>query len=1073
MENDTRTRRRKATTKDADDYQAKRSRIEVDDDTEQEQENIAGKVEKIRLYNFMCHNALEIKLNKNVNFIVGRNGSGKSAILTALTVGLGARANVTSRGSSVKEFIKKGKHTAIIEITLLNKGDTAYKTDIYGDKITVIRTIGTSSTYKIKNSRGEIISTRRDELDNIITTMNIQVDNPISVLNQDVSRTFLVTSKPDEKYNLFMKATLLDAIENNYKEALNICEEEYNKLKQYSATLSQVKGEIQKLKDSVHRLEEVDVSRKELASLEMELQWAIAITEETKLHNMQETLQMHEKKCKELENVELSIGTKDEEIDAKIIDLKKKIQKAEQEVTDSIEAYNSAKQKYSSTNDAFFNKQREWRSATSKIKRLEDDIDLLKKEIQKLEGYNDEEHNTRKEMTERLSKLEEKLDELDASLRTKQTEVMHLEADKMRLMQKVQFTKNEIDNFNRQINKIRSELKAVEQQSDNAFSVFGSNIPRLLKRIDEEYKKKRFKEKPRGPIGAFIKMKNAAWAPAVESFLGFRTLSSFCVDNSQDAKLLNSIMKEIFYHENPPQIMCSKFFNQIHDVRRYCTQSSQYSNLLDAMVIEDPVVANCLIDQREVECILLIPTSEEACTIMSDVTKVPKNCKRAFTLVCDMFYPDPNYRTYGGKCGTRAKYLQVSTMQAMQRLKEELQIAESKKQETMSVYNSVCERVNRTSSELNNVTASLSKLRSAQSECNNLINELKDKIESNEATSADVFRNEAAELEKKLAQERAAENLLSENVQELKKNVESLNEEVNRCRNLRQNLHTVIDPLKDQIREFAQEKERHRSECQRATQRLQSIRQAIQYSKGELEIQERAAKKAISNATEKCSRINSARSVNQIKSLLVDLRDKIREIENQFGCVDELRQQLKEKEQKYGVNIELTALLKQSCEKHIERVKYRQNIFLQLRDMYSVAVQKSFMDVLSLRHYKGSVEIDHVNKMLDLHVSPRQDKNSGNDTKSLSGGERSYSTVAFILALWDCIQLPFYFLDEFDVFMDKVNRRVIMDILLDHSRLHPQSQFTFLTPLDTSHILAEDYVTIHQLQPPERRVLSQ
>lgn len=56
------------------------------------------------------------------------------------------------------------------------------------------------------------------------------------------------------------------------------------------------------------------------------------------------------------------------------------------------------------------------------------------------------------------------------------------------------------------------------------------------------------------------------------------------------------------------------------------------------------------------------------------------------------------------------------------------------------------------------------------------------------------------------------------------------------------------------------------------------------------------------------------RSKNQIKTLLTDLRDKIREIENQFGCVDELRKLLKEKEQKYGVDIEFTAQLKQSCE---------------------------------------------------------------------------------------------------------------------------------------------------------------
>lgn len=64
--------------------------------------------------------------------------------------------------------------------------------------------------------------------------MNIQVDNPISVLNQDISRTFLISSKPSEKYNLFMKATLLDNIEHNYKEALDICEEENIKLRQYS-----------------------------------------------------------------------------------------------------------------------------------------------------------------------------------------------------------------------------------------------------------------------------------------------------------------------------------------------------------------------------------------------------------------------------------------------------------------------------------------------------------------------------------------------------------------------------------------------------------------------------------------------------------------------------------------------------------------------------------------------------------------------------------------------------------------------------------------------------------------------
>lgn len=64
----------------------------------------AGKIKKILMRNFMCHDAMEVILNPNVNFIVGRNGSGKSAILAALTVGLGARANITSRGASIKSI---------------------------------------------------------------------------------------------------------------------------------------------------------------------------------------------------------------------------------------------------------------------------------------------------------------------------------------------------------------------------------------------------------------------------------------------------------------------------------------------------------------------------------------------------------------------------------------------------------------------------------------------------------------------------------------------------------------------------------------------------------------------------------------------------------------------------------------------------------------------------------------------------------------------------------------------------------------------------------------------------------
>ena len=46
--------------------------------------------------------------------------------------------------------------------------------------------------------------------------------------------------------------------------------------------------------------------------------------------------------------------------------------------------------------------------------------------------------------------------------------------------------------------------------------------------------------------------------------------------------------------------------------------------------------------------------------------------------------------------------------------------------------------------------------------------------------------------------------------------------------------------------------------------------------------------------------------------------------------------------------------------------------------------------------------------------------------QSLSGGEQSFATAFFIMALWEAMESPFYCLDGFDVFMDLMNRHISM-----------------------------------------------
>ena len=89
----------------------------------------------------ICNCPLIREPNRNVNFVTGLNGSGKSSVLQGLVLGLLADSKHTKRYNKLTDFIQKGHQKAVIQVSLRNEGEDAYKPETYGKAITFQRTI--------------------------------------------------------------------------------------------------------------------------------------------------------------------------------------------------------------------------------------------------------------------------------------------------------------------------------------------------------------------------------------------------------------------------------------------------------------------------------------------------------------------------------------------------------------------------------------------------------------------------------------------------------------------------------------------------------------------------------------------------------------------------------------------------------------------------------------------------------------------------------------------------------------------------------------------------------------------
>lgn len=162
------------------------------------------------------------------------------------------------------------------------------------------------------------------------------------------------------------------------------------------------------------------------------------------------------------------------------------------------------------------------------------------------------------------------------------------------------------------------------------------------------------------------------------------------------------------------------------------------------------------------------------------------------------------------------------------------------------------------------------------------------------------------------------------------------------------------------------------------------------------------------------------------------------------------------------------------CEDNSDRLAQdlssRRKRWKQFRSHIGKMTNEIFDEMLNKKGSSGQIELDHINKTLNLIVQKdnTNDNSQTKDVKALSGGERSFTTLSLLLALGENLETPFRVMDEFDVFLDPISRKIALDTMVDVAKSMEHRQFIFITPQDLSSMKEDPMLQMTFMKAPSR-----
>lgn len=584
-----------------------------------------GVIEEVFCRNFMCHSKLRIKLGPLINFIIGHNGSGKSAVLTALTMCLGGKASSTNRGASLKNLIKEGEDSATLSVKIKNQGDGAFKHDLYGNSIIVERNFTRNGTsgFKLKSANDRIITTKKSELDDVLDFFAFQLDNPINVLTQDMARQFLSNSSPSDKYKFFIRGTQLEVLDADYKLMEEYLDSIEAKLYSRTEDIEELKRKEEEAEREKKRSERTDTIIQKIEALGRQHAWAQVEEQEEILDRYRNSVQMAiqtiQDKTDEAQAVEGVYEGHNQSYEAG----RRMVEEQQEQLTPLTNAHEQVKEIFDKVKDELLEKQSEERVVRENMRSLKKTAVQLEADVRK-----EQTRLAEAEGPEHLQRVQD-LENLEAAVEQKRQEqidhgngLTELDSAKADAEKELEQGKQRQEQAKEALDRAENSLRSLEQNQGRQFAGYRPNMENLVRAVSRET---RWRSKPVGPMGNHIRIKKPEWTSQIERMLG-GNLEAFIVTCKEDQALLSDIMTRV-------KCSCSIFIS--HATRLDITgkePAEGIDTVLRILHIDNDLVRNSLIINQSAEQVALVPDRDEAHAFMYEGEK-PRNVKAtlAFT----------------------------------------------------------------------------------------------------------------------------------------------------------------------------------------------------------------------------------------------------------------------------------------------------------------------------------------------------------------------------------------------------------------------------------------------------------